>query len=112
MKITEEQRKLLTEWLGECWHEWRFAPEDVTPCLKCRSRKDNRTFDNWEDFGAVVEKLRTTPKEEIDYLTHQCFILEFVESGAIKDSVYEMWLLYPERFCILVAEAIKEGVIK
>ena len=39
MKITLEQRKLLTEeLLKECWHEWRFAPEDVTPCLKCRSR--------------------------------------------------------------------------
>ena len=93
MNITEEQRKLLTEWLGECWHEWHFAPEDVTPCLKCRSRKDNRTFDNWDDFGAVVEKLGLTRS--------LLFMAELIEDNEI-----------PERFCILVAEAIKEGVTK
>ena len=97
MNITEEQRKLLTEWLGECWHEWHFAPEDVTPCLKCRSRKDNRTFDNWNDFGAVVEKLGW------GYITYFTPKMPYVGITTKE---------YPERFCILVAEAIKEGVTK
>ena len=96
MKITLEQRKLLTEeLLKECWHEWRFAPEDVTPCLKCRSRKDNRTFDNWDDFGAVVKSIGWK---------QTCL---FVDKIPICDTEE-----IPERFCILVAEAIKEGVIK
>ena len=100
---TEEQRKLLTEWLGECWHE----KEEIEYCEgknggKCRIiRNENRTFDNWNDFGAVVEKLRTLPfgKQEatLRYLLRSCVFL---------------WDYTPERFCILVAEAIKAGVIK
>ena len=97
MKITEAQRKLLTEeLLKECWHEWHFAPEDVTPCLKCRSRKDNRTFTDWTDFGAVVERIGWV------------YLHRFYSYIPSKTTDKE----FPERFCILVAEAIKEGVIK
>jgi hypothetical protein len=78
MKITKAQRKLLTEWLGECWHE------NVL----------DRTFDKWQDFGAVVEKLNQVKKDDTFY-----WLL--------------IWLLQsPQRFCALVAEAIEEGEIK
>lgn len=95
MKITEEQRKLLTEWLGECWHE--IGKYDLY-CPKCDGQQgfDRRTFDNWEDFGAVVEKL--------GWGFIHTFEKEFLLGVSSKE--------YPERFCILVAEAIKEGVIK
>ena len=103
MKITEAQRKLLTEeLLKECWHEWHFAPEDVTPCLKCRSRKDNRTFTDWTDFGAVVEKLRL---HTIINFLHKIQATTLIMSTHKPNSASEL----PERFCILVAEAIKEG---
>ena len=77
---TEEQRKLLTEWLGEKYYD------DIAP-NEARWRIDkiiaNRSFTCWQDFGAVVEKLHNREGVEL-----------------------------PEHFCILVAEAIKEGVIK
>ena len=85
MRITEEQRKLLTEWLGE---EWFYNPP---ACL------GNRTFDNWNDFGAVVEKLGW------GYITYFTPKMPYVGITTKE---------YPERFCVLVAEAIKEGEIK
>ena len=90
MRITEEQRKLLTEWLGE---EWFYNPP---ACL------GNRTFDNWNDFGAVVEKLRL---HTIINFLHKIQATTLIMSTHKPNSASEL----PERFCILVAEAIKEG---
>ena len=105
-KITLEQRKLLTEWLDECWHECTEAWFNgiVLQCLKCGAMTElsNRTFDNWTDFGAVVEKL-----QESKITDDPWFVIDTIVAAYDK---YDK--LIPERFCILVAEAIKEGVIK
>jgi hypothetical protein len=46
--MTNEQKKLLTEWLGEPW------PSDKAPLHKCIMR---RTFAAPDDFFAVFDKL-------------------------------------------------------
>ena len=97
MKITEEQRKLLTEWLGECWHKLnKFSYCKVCGELVLRGM-DNRTFDNWDDFGVVVEKLDGCR-------WHDRFVRTLIEINSNKE--------IPECFCSLVADAIKEGEIK
>ena len=104
MKITEAQRKTLTEeLLKECWHEWvDYGYTDFDICKECgeierfSNHKNNRTFDNWTDFGVVVEKLRAI------------FMERYLSKITLGTEIKEL----PERFCILVAEAIKEGVIK
>ena len=113
MKITEEQRKLLTEWLGECFRENCMGCPKEKEKYNCPSHYiDRRTFDNWTDFGVVVEKLN---KKTTDAYYFSRFLGEAYENDVLDHEdtpIYEMWLLDPERFCILVAEAIKEGVIK
>ena len=94
MKITLEQRKLLTEWLGEKYYD------DIAP-NEARWHIDkiiaNRSFTCWQDFGVVVKKLGW--KQAVDYIIPQ------IPSEINSEEV-------PERFCVLVAEAIKEGEIK
>ena len=97
MKITEEQRKLLTEWLGECFRENCMGCPKEKEKYDCPSHYiDIRTFDNWTDFGAVVERIGWV------------YLHRFYSYIPSKTTDKE----FPERFCILVAEAIKEGVIK
>ena len=101
--ITDEQKIILTEWLGEEWY-------GITE-LNRYLRERNRTFDNWNDFGAVVEKLEET-KQWIKFCNH----LERLQRKRVKQTgnVNEptFFLKDKERFCILVADAIREGVIK
>jgi len=56
--MNDADRKYLTEWGGECWHD---AENDET-CSKCGKsfrgyyfESVNRTFDTWEDFGWLWE---------------------------------------------------------
>lgn len=63
--MTDEHRKMLTEMLGECWHEGNDN-ESVTDgsitiylrCVKCsKSYVPNRTFTTWDDLGALKDKI-------------------------------------------------------
>jgi hypothetical protein len=65
--MTEEDCKRVTEWLGECWHEWKVETGCVDVCLKCDSSKlfpwiKNRTFTDPADFFAVFEKIKHNHK--------------------------------------------------
>ena len=104
--ITDEQRKLLTKWLVECWHELSCI-DGVKRC-SCGvvgnlnivlAHTSNRTFDNWTDFGAVFERLGYYKARK------------YAEQAA-NDFLAGKTCSYKERFCILVAEAIEAGVIK
>lgn len=60
-------RKLLTEWLGECWHE--VTSNDyirqgiVWECKKCGDRNySNRTFDTDTDMMDCMRKLEKEGK--------------------------------------------------
>lgn len=109
MKITLEQRKLLTEeLLKECWHDkdsgWvgdgsHPMSYEVFYCYKCKKESrwekdlNQRTFDTWNDFFALAKKLKEVGK--VYMATDIC-----TYSKTAKHA------------CILVAEAIKEGKIK
>ena len=54
--LTEQQRKYLTELIGDCWHEWYGEPG--YNCIKCHKLSmngclNNRTFTEPADFFAV-----------------------------------------------------------
>ena len=108
--ITNEQRKLLTEWLGECWHEC----DKFFMCKHCNflvlDTIPNRTFTTWEDFGAVVERLQPLGVQMVILCAAGENKFSASKKHTVSDGVEA--LTNPERFCILVAEAIKEGVIK
>jgi uncharacterized protein YprB with RNaseH-like and TPR domain len=60
--MTETQRKWLTEYLGECWHEWitGIPPEIfLEQCAKCGQVKTdfdlNRTFTTIQDKHDLLE---------------------------------------------------------
>jgi len=50
--MIDDDRKLLTEFLGECWQTAENSWGQDFPC-------HNRQFDdNWQDFGALVDRLK------------------------------------------------------
>ena len=70
MNLTENQKRLLTEFLGECWHEYIKQPPlekweidqgyIQTALCSCGSHsclKSNRTFTTYQDLGDVKDKL-------------------------------------------------------
>jgi len=60
--MTEEQRKIATEYLGECWHDkaGSFSAYNPNKECQCGLRSHRRTFTTWKDFGdlkdAIVKK--------------------------------------------------------
>jgi hypothetical protein len=102
MKLNDERRKVLTKYLGLCWHEGRMPINCGYRCVKCGDTYvANRTFDNDADMMALYRKMVDVKKyDEFRFLTKErlTFALPF---GTFS----ETWLLYyPERFCNLVAE--------
>lgn len=118
--MTETDRKLLTEFLGECWHKWedRSSVTDFRPhkCIKCNFETKQfhyyRTFDTWQDLGVLKERLKT--KNEKDFLldTFNRFAHTIWEKELTLDGYFADWLYTPTRFCQLVADFLKEGVIQ
>lgn len=60
--LSTEEQKLLTEWLGECWHE--FEALHSTLCTKCNKPFLSQTyhvprldFSDWRVVGRLVEKI-------------------------------------------------------
>ena len=112
--MNNSKHKLLTEYLGECWHEIK---EETYSCRKCgMSRAEiytqpfNRTFTTAQDMVDLVKKM-----EELDgwyYFVEEyalpLFIkddsLEFNSSGS-QLSWFTFWLITdPARTCELIAE--------
>ena len=105
MKLNDERRKVLTEYLGECWHEGRMPINCGYRCVKCGDTYVvNRTFDTDADMMALFRKMVDMKKyDEFRFLTKErlTFALPFGTFG-------ETWLFYDsERFCNLVAEWIE-----
>ena len=112
--MKDEDRMVLTEWLGECWHEWeeRWDAIVVVPyfkCCKCGCRKilerQNRTFDNWNDFGALWKVVLSKH--------HSLALLFGWKYGDEYDwADWESWeYLIPKDRCCVICKAIKERVI-
>jgi hypothetical protein len=97
MKLNDERRKVLTKYLGLCWHEGRMPINCGYRCVKCGDTYVvNRTFDNDADMMALFRKLKDS--NEFSNFWH------FAVSKD-RNAVEFDWLFYdPERFCNLVAE--------
>ena len=95
--MTDEDKKLLTEFLNECWHEY----EDSLHCIKCGGMDDNRTFTTAQDMQDLKDKLVEKGKWE-------SFYREIYRKSKFSwDCMFIDWLWRPES-CQLVADFLKE----
>ena len=76
--MNEEDKKLLTEYLDECWHgkfirNYGHDCEVDTMCEHCWKAPHelkypkNRTFTTWQDLGGLISKLKEK-SELIDFI--------------------------------------------
>ena len=112
--LTEEQKKGLTEWLGEKWHEtieskWTelYGTLDKCNCGMVECQEINRTFTTWQDLGDLFTKLNERG-EWLDFCNFAWLI--FVKDTTIDPErphgTWERWLLHPQRFGWLVSQFI------
>ena len=122
--MTDDTRKLLTEYLGECWHHWIVAfPDDHTTNYKMRGHKCYycgeyssiqpekggpivpRTFSTPADLYAVYSKMVEREEWE-DYYVHAMTMyresLNFLWKH-IDDRTFSAWL-----FCLNCPDQIEE----
>lgn len=106
--LTEDDKKALVEYFGECWHITTVHHE-IPILLTCSCGAEgwpypcvNRTFTTWEDFGWLWEKCR-----EKEWWS------EFLES--VQDGLETIWcieiatqLVDKDRFPKLVYDFLKE----
>jgi hypothetical protein len=115
-KITEEDRKLLTEILGECWHEidttYPLDPKNTMYCYTCEEYVErvvtnktklhiNHTFTTDQDRTDLFRKLVELGKWEDFYnYTTDAFLND---DGCGLDK-FTQWLFIdnPERACKLI----------
>lgn len=120
-KINEEDCKRLTEFLGECWHEWTEGSYSKGKngygclCNKCEivmysmhqdsNMTENRSFTTPGDQHAVFTKLVEVGKWG-SFQTYSASVWSHT-----PETFYNVWLFEnPERFCKLVADYLKEEV--
>ena len=111
--MTDERRKMLTEALGECWHEWEIE-SPISGWIICKNCKkypeqvggeENRTFATPNDFFA----LWNWAKEQEWWVE---FVLDAIKSFWIGRSQadyasFSAWLIDPVRFPELLAEFLE-----
>jgi len=111
--LSDEQKKKLTEYLGECWHKWEPASNGNYKCVHCSyvTFRDfypsQRTFTTDADFLALCRK--AVEKDE------WAEFWEFAErkelcSGIVTYNEFAVWLFLdnPERACCLAAMWLEE----
>ena len=121
-KITDKQRKMLTEFIGECWHEYDCEMEDDGIirqfCVICDADSSSnhfgfRTFTTDSDMMAVRKALRNKEKMWHNFFNY----LGWIDTIPSSFNAGEFWLnrksmAYldenPERFCWLVAKFLEE----
>ncbi|MDD5095862.1 MAG: hypothetical protein PHV74_16040 [Dehalococcoidia bacterium] len=129
--MNDEDRKLLTEYLGECWHEWtggvavKTSSITTIMCQKCGKIKWHdlpRTFTTRSDMMGLYQAIAKKGKWG-EFFHHAKDPFELValcpdESGTGYDcyeSDFTTWLFclsgegYDER-CQMVAEWVKEAI--
>ena len=105
-ELSENDRKRLTEYLGECWHELKHLgwKDWVCSCgaKKCERSSFHRTFTTWQDFGDLKNKLveKGEWKEfiiySIDIWSRENHFVDF------DPEEHTDWLINAKRFCGLV----------
>jgi ABC-type glycerol-3-phosphate transport system substrate-binding protein len=88
--LTEDDRKMLTEFIGEEYSEYiRGYPDD------------NCTFTTWDDLGALVKALQ----EKREWLDFKRFAhMNYGPDNYGEAEEFTAWLLNPARFAWLVKE--------
>lgn len=83
--MIDDDRKLLTEFLGECWQTAENSWGQDFPC-------HNRQFDdNWQDFGALVDRLKELGLWD-EFLDFAWVRLSFPDDTL--DRVYDVFVTY------------------
>lgn len=110
--MNDTDRKLLTEYLGECWHEFHREHPNKHYCSKCVSTASNRTFFAEADMMALYRRI--AEKGEWEEFC-KVMIGEWESKNNYVDleiSEFTAWLFclsgegYEER-CQMVAEFLK-----
>jgi len=118
-------RKRLTEFLGECWHNYedldKFGPYRRMRCSKCKKYINgvyyttisdifNRTFATPDDFLALKDKLEEKGKwlEFDEWAYMQWDSLKPFNDLSRHLGEQSDWLINAPRFCWLVNEWLKE----
>lgn len=109
--LTTEDRKKLTEFLGECWHTNYISEEGK--CYDCKKKIDfinifnRRTFTTPDEQHAVFCKLVETKRwnKFKDYFFENVWRFE----NNVCDYDWDVALfINPKRFCKLVNDYLKE----
>ena len=113
--MNDDDRKLLTEYMGECWHE----EQDIGYCEgknggKCRIiRNENRTFGTWQDFGDLKDKL--VEKGEWQACENALYVIYEKTEGIrcsdlmLNPAAFTNWLINKDRFPQLVADWLRRA---
>lgn len=125
--MEDKDRKFMTEWLGECWHEpesyiydyegGEWAYDTLEPLYKMRCKKCkkditegyNRTFTTPDDMMAVKERLVETNSDHRFTVFLEIQFDSWLEEDEDRDCYFWDWLINPPRFCQLAAYFLKEG---
>ena len=125
MNINDEARRKLTEFLGECWHE--YPPRAVPPgmnkagwdlCVKCRHHShypdaERRTFSTPNDMVALTKRMAEKGvwgqffSVSLQYWWEDD--TDRIHFSEDYDTAFTRYLLInPERFCWLVSEYLRK----
>jgi len=119
VKMTEEQKKRLTEWLGECWHDENGGISDDMfsfKCSKCGKYRhfvdidleDSRSFTTSIDMMDVKDKLVKNGDDiEFEAFVNLKFHQDLTFKKVDRNTSFINWLINPIRFCKLAEEFIK-----
>ena len=108
--LSEESRKRMTEFLGECWHERLHDPKYMYDfCGKCgrpwhEGTIKFRTFTTWQDLGDLKEKL----VEKGLWDDFENFALSKKNEKFVSMVSLSNYLINPAIFIPLVNEFLKE----
>ena len=115
-KLTEEDRKRLTEFLGECWHELENSKyETRIICTKCGRNIDGRDYKYMKSF-TIPDDQHAVFSKLVEVGKWRLFIDVYVfPKYARKESIHSyngyfiQWLfINPERFCKLASDYLME----
>ena len=115
--LTDAERKVLTKFLGECWHipVWSDGPRDAKEfrCQKCRKKAPypginilkNRTFATPDDLHAVYSAMVRKGEWNgwMNYANMKCGWKDF---DPIRDNAFNYLCQYI--FCLNAPEQIEE----
>jgi len=109
--LTEARKKMLTEFIGECWHELKRQEDGVDGHKICScgnwyyiSCIENRPFDAPDDRQALAEKLMEMG-EWNEFLLFAAS--KFNPDKEMKHFAYWFLVERPDRFSWLVAEFLE-----